>query len=49
MITGGDHLIGKAITDDFDPQLFSSGQVALGVYGRLHHIYSPSGIERVSY
>lgn len=30
-----DRFIGKANADDFDPQLFSSGQVALGIYGTL--------------
>ena len=33
--------ISKAVTDNFDSQLFSSGQVALGIYGKLclisHH------------
>ena len=48
MTPGADHVVGKAITDGFDPQLFSSGQVALGIYGKLRLIFSPSGREKVS-
>lgn len=47
-MTTGDHSIGKAITNDFDRQLFSSGQVALGIYGRLLHVSFLPGMEKAS-